>query len=180
MERPPQRWEPARGTAVPPGGPSFTTMVLRGARNRCPICGEGHVFQGYLRIVPECSVCHAPLGRVRADDAPPYFTLFIVAHILVPPIFWIEKAYQPPMWLHMVVWLPLFALICVAMLRPVKGAVLGWMLRLGITGDPHGESQGDYSAAQSAAPPVPGNEGGVPGTSGSPVRPRPAPEGRHG
>ena len=117
----------------------LTTLLARGARNRCPVCGEGRVFQGYLRVVPECSHCHTPLGRLRADDAPPYFTIFIVGHLLVPVIFWVEKAYEPPMWLHMAVWLPLFALVSVLLLRPIKGATVGLMLRLGLMEEPQAE-----------------------------------------
>lgn len=114
--------------------PSLWAGVSRGARNRCPVCGDGRVFRGWLKVVEECSACHAPLGALRADDAPPYFTIFLAGHLLVPGVLMIEKAYQPPMWLHMVVWLPLFTIACILLLRPVKGAVVGWMMRLGITG----------------------------------------------
>lgn len=135
------RWEPERPVAaVPPAAPdSFWTAVGRGARNRCPVCGQGRVFQGYLKVVPECAVCGTPLGSLRADDAPPYFVIFLVGHLLVPPVLWIERAYQPPMWLHMVVWLPLFAAACILLLRPVKGATVGWMSRLGFGERPPGD-----------------------------------------
>jgi uncharacterized protein (DUF983 family) len=129
------RWTPESGAAaaVTPAlaAPPLWTAVRRGLANRCPFCGEGKVFAGYLKVVPECSHCHAPLGLLRADDAPPYFVIFLVGHLLVPPVFWVEKAYQPPMWLHMVVWLPLFAIACTLLLRPIKGAVVGWMSTLG-------------------------------------------------
>jgi uncharacterized protein (DUF983 family) len=111
--------------------PSTLTMIGRGLRNRCPVCGQGRVFKGFLTLVPECEVCHAPLGTLRADDAPPYIVIFLAGHLLLPPIFWIERAYEPPMWLHMAVWLPLFAVICTLLLRPVKGGVVGWMWHLG-------------------------------------------------
>lgn len=136
----PMRWEPDRAAPALPYAPpaSFWEAVGRGARNRCPVCGEGRVFRGYLKVVPECEVCHAPLGRLRADDAPPYFVIFLTGHLLVPPVLWIERAYMPPMWLHMVVWLPLFALACILLLRPVKGATLGWLVRLGFDGSEGG------------------------------------------
>lgn len=137
------RWEPDRSApAMSYAQPtSFWQAVGRGARNRCPVCGQGRVFQGYLKVVPECEVCRAPLGRLRADDAPPYFVIFIAGHLLIPPVLWIEKAYQPPMWLHMVVWLPLFAIVCILLLRPVKGATVGWMMRLGFEGtEPRAEA----------------------------------------
>ena len=135
MDRPTQRWEPNRGAAQQlPMSPSLT-MLGRGAANRCPVCGQGKLFKGFLQLAPECTHCHTKFDGLRADDAPPYFTIFITGHVLVPPVFWVESAFRPPMWLHMAVWLPLFAVVCTLMLRPIKGAVVGWMLRLGFTGE---------------------------------------------
>jgi len=128
-------WRPA--VQEPVVKPPMLLGIRRGLMNRCPVCGEGKVFDGFLSVAPECAVCHAPLGRLRADDAPPYIVLFLTGHLLIPPIFWIEKAYEPPMWLHMVVWLPLFAVVCTLLLRPVKGAVVGWMMHLGFADDDH-------------------------------------------
>lgn len=142
------RWEPDRSApALPYAQPeSLWTAVSRGARNHCPCCGEGAVFAGYLKVAPTCTACGAPLGQLRADDAPPYFTIFIAGHLLVPPVLWIERAYMPPMWLHMVVWLPLFAIACILLLRPIKGATLGWMMKLGFTGAEHGGGHGGAQA----------------------------------
>jgi uncharacterized protein (DUF983 family) len=133
------RWEPTRSATAdsPTQASSFWTAVRRGARNRCPVCGEGKVFRGYLRVVDECAVCHAPLGSLRADDLPPYVTIFVAGHILFPPVLWVEKAWMPPMWLHMAVWLPAFTIACILLLRPIKGATIGWMVRLGF--DPPAE-----------------------------------------
>ena len=146
------RWEPDRkadGQPTPPTSPSFWTAVSRGARNRCPICGEGRVFAGYLRVVDACEACQAPLGTLRADDAPPYFTIFIAGHLLLPVVLWVEKDFMPPMWLHMVVWLPLFTIVCTLLLRPVKGATVGWLARLGFD-----EASAPAPAVPSAAPPA--------------------------
>ena len=130
------QWSPPRA-AVPDGHPRppLGTALWRGANNRCPVCGEGRVFAGYLRVAEECTHCHAPLGQLRADDAPPYFTIFIVGHLLLPPILMVERHWGWPIWVHMVVWLPLITLACLLLLRPVKGATVGLMLRLGITGN---------------------------------------------
>ena len=122
---------PARSGRRPALGPA----LWRGARNRCPHCGEGRVFDGFLRVVPACGRCGAPLGRLRADDAPPYFTIFLVGHVAVPPILMVERLWTPPMWLHMALWLPLVAVLTTLLLRPVKGATVGLMWRLGIAGD---------------------------------------------
>lgn len=123
------------GPVLPAAVMPLAPAMLFGMRGRCPCCGQGRLFRGFLRVAEACEACAAPLGRVRADDAPPYFTIFIAGHLLLPPVFWIEKAWQPPMWLHMAIWLPLFAVVCTLLLRPVKGATLAWMLRLGMTGD---------------------------------------------
>lgn len=153
------RWEPDRSAPAlsytPPA--SFWMAVGRGARNRCPVCDQGRVFQGYLKVVPECAVCHAPLGQLRADDAPPYFTILVAGHLLVPPVLWIERAWMPPMWLHMVVWLPLFTIACILLLRPIKGATVGWLARLGFDGSEHGEDP--LRQTRPAAAPLPPRPG---------------------
>ncbi len=133
----PVRWSPRRESQAAPAEPDVPlgTTVWRGLNNRCPHCGQGSVFAGYLRVVPECAACGFPLGNLRADDAPPYFTIFLVGHLLLPPVLWVERAYQPEMWIHMVVWLPLFAIASTLLLRPVKGATVGLMHRLGFGRD---------------------------------------------
>lgn len=117
------------------GRPGALAALWRGARNRCPCCGARPLFLGFLRVVPTCRACGAALGRLRADDAPPYFTIFLVGHLAVPPILMVERLLAPPLWLHMALWLPLVGLATALLLRPVKGATVGLMWRLGITGD---------------------------------------------
>jgi uncharacterized protein (DUF983 family) len=67
------------------------------------------------------------LGRYRADDAPPYFTILIVGHIIVPLMLMLEKSVAPELWVHMALWLPATIVLSLALLRPIKGAVLGVM-----------------------------------------------------
>jgi uncharacterized protein (DUF983 family) len=155
------RWAPPPSLPdLPYTPPPFWTAVRRGAQNRCPVCGEGHVFAGYLRLVTQCESCGAPLGRLRADDAPPYFTILITGHLLVPVALWVEKAWMPPIWLHMAIWLPLFAVVCTLLLRPIKGAVVGWMTSLGFTGDEHGaEVAAALPASAAGARHAPGDDG---------------------
>jgi uncharacterized protein (DUF983 family) len=106
--------------------------------NHCPCCGHGRVFQPglrqYLKVVPECPSCRAPLGVLPADDAPPYFTIFAVGHLLLPLVLYVETTWAPPLWLHLALWLPLFTLASMAALRPIKGAVVGWLCALGFDG----------------------------------------------
>lgn len=128
----PTRWQPDRSPKLPPWPmPPMLTAMTRGARGLCPACGQTRCFIGYLRVVPVCVVCSAPLGELRADDAPPYFTIFIVGHVVIGLMFAIDRAYAPAFWLQAVIWIPITIVMSMALLRPIKGATLGLMLKLG-------------------------------------------------
>jgi uncharacterized protein (DUF983 family) len=88
------------------------------------------MFQGFLRVVPQCRNCGAPLGSARADDAPPYFNILIVGHIIVPMIVIWQRMSDPPTWLMSVVFVPLTLVLTLALMRPIKGGVVGLMLSL--------------------------------------------------
>ena len=104
----PIHWQPDRTTKPPPWPvPTLGTALGRGLLGRCPACGKSHLFNGFLRVVSECSNCGAPLGLARADDAPPYFTILIVGHIVVPAMLLMQRASDPPMWLLSAIFLPL-------------------------------------------------------------------------
>jgi uncharacterized protein (DUF983 family) len=108
------------------------TALARGFANRCPACGKTHLFAGYLRVNPVCGACDAPLGLARADDAPPYFTIVVVGYVIVPAMLYVEKTYQPSLWVHAAIWLPLTLAMSLLILRPIKGATVGLMLKLGL------------------------------------------------
>lgn len=104
--------------------------LLRGAGTRCPNCGKGHLFLGYLKTASQCNKCAEPLFHHQADDAPSYFTVLIIGHIIIPLVLLIEVAYHPPLWIHATIWLPLTTAAALLTLRPVKGALvaLQWAL----------------------------------------------------
>ena len=129
----PERWEPDRatyGNAWPM--PGLATAIGRGLRGHCPACGKAPLFQGFLRVKDTCAACGAPLGLARADDAPPYFTILIVGHIVVPLMFIVERWNDPlpSVWTMAWIFVPLTVLLAVGLLRPVKGATVGLMLSL--------------------------------------------------
>ena len=111
--------------------PIFRSIV-RGLTCDCPECGRGHLFDGFLKTVDRCTACGLGLYHHRADDAPPYFTMIIVGHVVVALVLYAEMAYSPPVWLHMVLWLPLTLILSLALMRPIKGAIIGiqWVLRM--------------------------------------------------
>lgn len=112
--------------------PPMPRAIGRGLLGRCPNCGHAKLFAGYLKVVAECPVCAAPLGLARADDAPPYFTILIVGHIVLGGMLALERAASPPMWVQAVIWLPMTVILSLALLRPIKGGTVGLMLKLGM------------------------------------------------
>ena len=129
----PVRWEPDRQSRpVPWPVPPLGVALGRGLRGLCPACGQSRLFNGFLSVAPVCPICAAPLGRLRADDAPPYFTILIVGHVVILGMLFLERAYAPPIWVHMAIWVPMTLVLTFALMRPVKGAVVGLMLRLGM------------------------------------------------
>ena len=67
---------------------SSRPAILRGLRRKCPACGHGSLFAGYLKQAESCSHCNEPIGDVRADDGPAWLTILIVGHLLAFPMVW--------------------------------------------------------------------------------------------
>lgn len=127
----PIRWQPDRSEPKPAWPmPRLVTAMGRGLMGRCPSCGIGRVFDGFLRVVAECEHCHAPLGLARADDAPPYFTILIVGHIVIPAMLIMQKMDDPSNLMLSVVFVPLTLFLSVGLIRPIKGAIVGLMMSL--------------------------------------------------
>jgi uncharacterized protein (DUF983 family) len=108
------------------------TGLRRGLALRCPNCGEGRLFAGFLKVSPHCEGCGADNTVHPADDAPPYLTLMIVGHVVLPVMFWADRAFAPALWLHFAIWLPLVATAAVALLPFTKGAVIGLAWATGV------------------------------------------------
>ena len=106
--------------------------VRRGLRCRCPRCGEGRMFGNYLKVNPTCDSCGLALDGHRADDMPPYVVIMIVGHIVVGLNLAVEQAAEWPLWLHFAVWPTLTLISALALLQPVKGALIGyqWALKM--------------------------------------------------
>ena len=113
--------------------------MLRGWAKRCPACGEGNLFVAYLSVSPTCSVCQTELHHHRADDAPPYFTMFIVGHVVVGGMLFVEKSYHPDLWLHAAIWLPMTVVLSLWLLPRIKGALIAmqWAWRMHGFDQPH-------------------------------------------
>jgi uncharacterized protein (DUF983 family) len=98
--------------------------IGRGLRGRCPRCGKGSLFQGFLTLRPHCESCGLDYGFADAGDGPAVFVILIGGAIVVFAALITEFAYQPPYWLHAVLWLPLILIVTLAPLRPIKGLLI--------------------------------------------------------
>ena len=103
----------------------FFKALMRGARRRCPECGQGRLFAGYLKVRPVCEVCGHENGLYPADDAPPYFTILIVGHLVVAPMLVFPFIWQWPVGVVLAVTLPTLFVATLLILPRVKGAVVG-------------------------------------------------------
>ena len=127
----PVPWQPTRTAAVDSWPhPPMATAIGRGLTGRCPACGKTHLFNGFLRVVAGCTICGAPLGLVRADDVPPYITILITGHVVVPLLFMVDRMGEPPIWLMSAIFLPLTLILTIGLLQPIKGGVVGIMMNL--------------------------------------------------
>lgn len=124
---------PDHTTATSPRSTPATGLGLRrGLRLRCPACGDGPLFARYLKLHPRCERCGLQLDEFRADDAPPYFTILLVGHIVVPGMLVLEQMQHPPSWVQMALWVPLTLVLTLLVLPRMKGAVIGfqWAQRI--------------------------------------------------
>ncbi|MGI9525234.1 MAG: DUF983 domain-containing protein [Hyphomicrobiaceae bacterium] len=111
-----------------PVGPA----LARGFFLVCPACGRGKLFRAFLKVTDRCETCGEELFHHRADDAPPYFTVLIVGHVMVAGVLFLEQALAPPVWMHIALWLPLTLILSLICLPRAKGALVGlqWALRM--------------------------------------------------
>jgi uncharacterized protein (DUF983 family) len=126
--------EPDPFAAARPGAAAsgFGQALRRGLSRRCPGCGHGPLFRGYIKPEPSCSACGADLLQYRSDDAPAYFTILLVGHVIVPAMLMLEVSQHPSTLLHAVIWVPLTLAMTLLLLPPVKGALIGVQWAFGV------------------------------------------------
>jgi uncharacterized protein (DUF983 family) len=95
-----------------------------GSRGRCPRCGEGRLFQGYLGLKPKCGVCGLDYAFADSADGPAVFVMLIIGFIIVGLALYTEVSYGPPLWVHFLLWLPLTLILCLPTLRILKGVMI--------------------------------------------------------
>ena len=106
--------------------------MWRGSLGKCPAWGSGKLFARYLKAADKCEICGLALAGHQADDAPPYFTIVIVGHIVVPIALIVERTFQPPLIVYGTIFSTSAIILALISLPMVKGAVVGlqWALRM--------------------------------------------------
>lgn len=96
---------------------------------RCPRCGRGRVFRGLLEIVPRCAVCDLDISAQDVGDGPAVFVILILGAVVVLLAALVEIKFEPPIWVHVVLWLPTTLIGAVLLLRPLKSGLIALQYR---------------------------------------------------
>jgi uncharacterized protein (DUF983 family) len=103
---------------------SLSQTMLRGLACKCPRCGAGSLFTGFLTLRPSCGECGLDYAFIDAGDGPAVFIILIAGFIVVFCALIVEVMYRPPFWLHAVLWVPLVLVTTLVPLRPMKALLI--------------------------------------------------------
>lgn len=111
---------------------AFGPALGRALRNRCPACGEGRMFDRFLKPSPQCSHCGQAWTGHRADDFPSYLVILLLGHILVPLMIEVNVALSIPLAVQFALWPGLALALAIALIQPAKAAVIAfqWSKRM--------------------------------------------------
>ena len=104
-------------------------VLKAGLLGRCPRCGLGSLFSGFLAVPHECPACGLDFRTFDPGDGPAVFVMMVVGFVVVAAALVVEVKYQPPIWLHMVLWLPLIVVLSLGLLRPFKATLIALQFR---------------------------------------------------
>ena len=110
-----------------------------GVTCRCPRCGEGPLFRGYLDIAERCGVCGLDLTRQDSGDGPAVFVILVLGFVVVGLALAVEMTFAPPLWLHLVLWFPLILGGSLGLLRPFKATLVALQYKHRIDFESDGE-----------------------------------------
>ena len=100
------------------------SAFISGIKGRCPHCGEGRLFAGYLTLAKRCQACGLDMAFADSGDGPAVFIILVVGILVVGGALVTEVAFQPPYWVHAVLWGPLAVGLPLLLLRPAKGLMI--------------------------------------------------------
>src|SRR5258707_15039477 len=104
--------------------PSLAQSIVTGLAGRCPRCRKGHLFAGFLNLRKDCEGCGLDYSFADAGDGPAIFVILLSGFIVVGAALIVEVVYQPPFWLHALLWGPLILIVTLLPLRLIKGLLI--------------------------------------------------------
>lgn len=110
---------------------SDLSPISTGMAGKCPRCGRGRLFDGYLNVARACSNCGLSYDFADGGDGAAWFVMLFVCVVGVGSILGIEVAYSPPFWVHAVIAIPVLVILPLLLLRPVKGVLLNQQWKTG-------------------------------------------------
>jgi uncharacterized protein (DUF983 family) len=108
----------------PPQSPYQT-----GLHGLCPRCGQGRLFTGFITVAPRCEICDLDFAFADAGDGPAVFVTLLAGLVVMGLALWTQIVFEPPMWLFMLIFLPLVLFVSMGMLRPLKGILVSLQYR---------------------------------------------------
>lgn len=103
--------------------------IKTGLNGRCPRCGAGGLFRGFLTVVAACPECGLDLSAHDSADGPAVFIILVLGGVVVGLLLWVEVSYMPPLWVHALLWPPLILGGALGSLRPLKGLMIALQYR---------------------------------------------------
>jgi uncharacterized protein (DUF983 family) len=100
------------------------SAISTGLAGRCPRCGEGRMFTGFLNLAPACDACGLDYGFADSGDGPAVFVTLIAGFLVLGIALAVDIAYEPPLWVYVVIFMPATILVCIGLLRPLKGLLI--------------------------------------------------------
>ena len=100
-----------------------------GLTGSCPECGKGHLFKGFLNIAEKCEVCGLSFAFADSGDGPAVLVILIVGFLIVGAALLVEVNYEPPLWVHAVLWPPLLLILALGLLRFLKAGLVALQYR---------------------------------------------------
>jgi uncharacterized protein (DUF983 family) len=100
-----------------------------GLASRCPRCGKGRLFAGFLTVVPHCENCGLDLAFANSGDGPAVFIIFLVSPLVIGLAVIVEALFHPAPFVHLIIWLPVTVILCLALLRPFKATMIALQYR---------------------------------------------------
>ena len=115
-------------------GNSMKLDVLKGFAGRCPHCGKGKMFRAFLKVVDHCDACGEEFFHHQADDFPAYLVIVVVGHVVAAALLFVAAAQMFDIWTQAAIFIPLSIVLALALIQPVKGAVVAAQWHMGMHG----------------------------------------------